>query len=365
MIPDLDLAAGNGSADETRTPTAPPQADPAPWFEIFRGSFGTELFVAAVAHFGLFDRLAAGALSFAKLAEDLGLSPRALNVLLTALRAMGAVARDADGSFRLTDSAREHLVRSSPHFMGDYCALAAGSPGVVEMVERLRTNRPKGSDEGGSGVGFIYRDGLKSAMDSEAMARHFTLSLAGRARNVAPALAERLPMAGAQRLLDVGGGTGIYSVALLRRNPELRAVVFDRPEVLRVAAEFAAGSGVADRMELQSGDFFTDPLPAGADAILLSNILHDWDVPECRALLRRCAEALPSGGRLILQDVFLDDDLGGPLPIALYSAALFSVTEGRAYSAAEYSGWLREVGLHPIERIPTLAHCAALVAVKR
>jgi hypothetical protein len=68
---------------------------------------------------------------------------------------------------------------------------------------------------------------------------------------------------------------------------------------------------------------------------------------------------------LILQDVLLDDDLGGPLPIALYSAALFSVTEGRAYSAAEYSGWLREVGLHPIERIPTLAHCAALVAVKR
>jgi SAM-dependent methyltransferase len=365
VIPAQVQSGGPGAVGETRTPTSPPQADPAPWFEIFRGSFGTELFVAAVAHFGLFDRLATGPRSFGSLSEELGLAPRALNVLLTAVRAMGAVARDPDGSFRLTESAREHLLRTSPHFMGDYCALAAGSPGVLEMVERLRTNRPKGSDEGGSGVGFIYRDGLKSAMDSESMARHFTLSLAGRARNVAPALAERLPMAGAQRLLDVGGGTGIYSVALLRRNPGLRAVVFDRPEVLRVAAEFAAGSGVADRLELRPGDFFTDPFPAGADAILLSNILHDWDVPECQVLLRRCAEALPSGGRLILQDVFLDDDLGGPLPIALYSAALFSVTEGRAYSAAEYSGWLREVGLHPIERIPTLAHCAALVAVKR
>ena len=90
---------------------------------------------------------------------------------------------------------------------------------------------------------------------------------------------------------------------------------------------------------------FRDPVPTGADVVLLSNILHDWDVPECRDLIARCAGALPAGGRLLIHDVFLNDALDGPLPIALYSAALFRLTEGRAYSAAEYRGWLAEAGL--------------------
>ena len=62
---------------------------------------------------------------------------------------------------------------------------------------------------------------------------------------------------------------------------------------------------------------------AGVDVVLLSNVLHDWDVPQCQELVRRCSNCLPSGGRLLIHDVFLNDALDGPLPIALYSAALF------------------------------------------
>jgi hypothetical protein len=99
-------------------------------------------------------------------------------------------------------------------------------------------------------------------------------------------------------------------------------------------------------------------------AILLSNVLHDWDVPECRALIGRCAAALPPGGLLLIHDVFLRDALDGPLPIAVYSAALFSLTEGRAYSAAEYREWLEEAGLVPGEVQPTLIHYGVLRAEK-
>jgi hypothetical protein len=81
-------------------------------------------------------------------------------------------------------------------------------------------------------------------------------------------------------------------------------------------------------------------------------------------LVQRAAAVLPPGGRLLIHDVFLDDDLGGPLPVALYSAALFSLTEGRAYSAAEYRGWLREAGLIPGEVVPTLVHCGVLAGTK-
>ena len=94
-----------------------------------------------------------------------------------------------------------------------------------------------------------------------------------------------------------------------------------------------AAYGVADRVELVTGDMFRDPLPADCDVVLLSNILHDWDVPECQSPDSAAyAEVLPNGGRLLIHDVFLNDALDGPLPIALYSAALFSFTEGRAYS---------------------------------
>jgi 2-polyprenyl-3-methyl-5-hydroxy-6-metoxy-1,4-benzoquinol methylase len=204
-------------------------------------------------------------------------------------------------------------------------------------------------------------------MEDQARARRLTLGLAGRARNVAPVLASRLPLPGSQRLLDVGGGTGIYSVELLKANAGLRAAVWDRPEVLKVAREFAAGSGVEDRLELvPGGDMFADPVPPGEpfDVVLLSNVLHDWDVPECRKLVRKCAAALSPGGMVAIHDVFLNDALDGPLPVALYSAALFSVTEGRAYSAAEYGAFLREAGLTPQPVIPTLVHCGALVARK-
>jgi hypothetical protein len=98
--------------------------------------------------------------------------------------------------------------------------------------------------------------------------------------------------------------------------------------------------------------------------ILLSNVLHDWDVPECRTLISRCAAALPPGGRLLVHDVFLNDALDGPLPVALYSAALFSLTEGRAYSAGEYRGWLTEAGLQPGAVVPTLIHCGVLPATR-
>src|SRR5205085_2647561 len=117
-----------------------------------------------------------------------------------------------------------------------------------------------------------------------------------------------------------------------------------------------------DRLELVAGDMFVDPVPTGADAILLSNVLHDWDVAENRRLIDRCAAALNPGGRLLVHDVFLNDELDGPLPIALYSASLFSFTEGRAYSAAEYRAWLAESGLTPGEIAPTLVHCGILPA---
>ena len=344
------------------SPLPGPAYDPTPIFEHFRGSYGTELLTAAVEHLGLFRILAEGPLSPETLRARLDLAPRAFVVLTTAMHAMQLLQTDEEGRLQLSPLAREHLLPGGEFHVGDYVGLAAGSPGVLEMVSRLRSNQLARAAESDAGAAFIFREGLDSAMEQEQSARRLTLALAGRAKNVAPVLADRVPF-GNETLLDVGGGTGIYAIACLRRHPGLKAIVFDRPEVLKVAAEFAAEYGVADRLECRAGDMFRDALPP-ADAILLSNVLHDWDVPECEQLVNRCAAALPAGGRLLIHDVFLNDDLDGPLPVALYSASLFSLTEGRAYSGREYRGWLNNAGLVAADIVPTLVHCGVLTGTK-
>lgn len=340
-----------------------PLTDPTSIFELFRGSYGSELLTSAVEHFRVFERLANRSMSFDELRHELQLQRRPAVVLFTALRAMHLLQNDSAGNLQPTELAKEHLVPEGEFFVGDYLGLAAQSPGVVEMTSRLRSNCPAPARPTDSGDAFIYREGRKSAMEEEASARRLTLALAGRAKNVAPILAERIAMDHGV-LLDVGGGSGIYSIACLRRNPDLKAIVFDRQEVLKVAGEFGEQYGVSARLHLEAGDMFAEILPA-ADAVLLSNILHDWDEPDCLKLISRCAQALPSGGKLFIHDVFLNDALDGPLPVALYSTALFSLTEGRAYSAGEYRNWLIEAGFNVAAQVePTLIHCGVLTAVK-
>jgi len=345
-----------------------PQTDPTLIFEHYRGAYATELLTAAVSHLDLFSHLAHAPMSLAALRSAVGLAERPATVLLVALRAMGLIAGDWLERLELTPIAREHLLPGGAFYVGDYIGLSADTPGVLEMVRRLRQNSAtrETTAAGVAATAFTFREGTaESAMDHADSARRLTLALAGRAKNVAPALASNLPLGDARRLLDVGGGTGLYSLALLKANPLLTAVVWDRPEVLKVAGGFASEHALQDRLELIPGDMFASSVPSGCDTILLSNILHDWDLPECRVLVRRLAEALPAGGRLLIHDVFLYDTMDGPLPLALYSAALFSVTEGRAYSAAEYRAMLTDAGLAPEPIVPTLIHCGVLAGVKR
>jgi hypothetical protein len=335
-------------------PTA--RLDPTPIFEFYRGSYGTEVLAAALFHFDLFPRLSQRPMTVAELGCALGLADRPTTVMVIVLRAMGLLVADSAGRLNLTDLAREALLSTSPFDVSGYVGFAASSPGVLEMVERLRTNRPGGTKPDEQGAIHIYREGLKSAMELEATARRLTLALAGRARAAAPVLAQRVNLQHARLVVDVAGGSGIYSFALLQANPRLRAIIMDRPQVLKVTQELASDYGVADRVQCLPGDMFSTDLPP-ADVVLFSNVLHDWDVPEGQWLIGRAAAALPSGGRLLIHDVFLNDALDGPLPLALYAAQLFCMTEGRVYSAAEYRDWLTQGGFTAAEEVlPTMVH---------
>ncbi len=343
------------------TPFDPPLLDPTPFFDLVRGNLATELLAVGVIHLDLPGRLAHGAKSAEEMRQQLGLSSRSWVVLATALKAMNILTEDSNNWVSLTPAGLEFLAGGEFDMKG-YIGLIAETPGVLGLLERLKINAPA-ANRANEGDAFIFREGKSSAMDSGDSARRLTLALSGRARICGSQVATVLKPAGCKHILDVGGGSGLYAVALLLADPELRVTVWDRPEVLRLAEEFGLKYGVSKRLDLHSGDMFNDAVPLGHDGVLLSNILHDWDVPECLSLLKRLHGAVPKGTPLWIHDVFLADALDGPLAIALYSAALFSLTEGRAYSAKEYRSMLRECGyLDQANIVPTAVHCGILQA---
>jgi 3-hydroxy-5-methyl-1-naphthoate 3-O-methyltransferase len=102
-----------------------------------------------------------------------------------------------------------------------------------------------------------------------------------------------------------------------------------------------------------NGDFFADAhLPPAHDVILLSKVLHDWNEAKNREILRKCFQALPSGGAVIIDELLVNDEKTGPVPAALMSLNMLIETEGRNYTAAEYAAWLTELGFREIQTVP-------------
>lgn len=344
---------------------APPM-DPARVFDLYRGRLSTEILCAVACRTNFFQKLGQNGLTAGETVSVLGWSPRATSVVTTALRAMGFLDVSPSGRFIATETARLFLDSESEFALTGYLGLSAQSPAVSAFLEAIERPAPTATTD--SGTAFTFRSDKPSAMDDPELARFLTVSLAGRGRCVAPALVQAAPPVNESgTLLDIGGGSGFYSIAYLLQYPAMKAVVWDRPEVLKVAHENAEKYGVAERLICIGGDMFTDPFPVEAEMLLVSNILHDWDVAEIRHLLAHWHNQAASGARLVLHDVYLNDSMDGPLPIALYSADLFYLTEGRAYSCAEYLAFFRETGWQADDSqqpVPTMAHCGVIQAVK-
>ncbi len=340
-------------------------ADPSALFDISHLGIASDVMLVAAGRLQLFATLSSAALSFEELRRRLRLAARPMTVLVTALRAMGLVVVDAQERLALSGIARQHLVENSQGDLTAYFRLMEGKRAQAsELLDRLASNTPSGVFAGEDSPVFVFREGVRSATENAASARRTTLALAAHARVVAPVFAEKVELNGCKCVLDVGGGAGIYSIMLLRRFPRLRAIVLDRPEVIKVAKEMPDAQSVLDRVEYVAADMFRDTLPKQCDVVLLSNVAHDWDVPDCEALIERCSRALPSHGQLLIHDYFLNDSFDGPLPIALHSVFLFCVTFGRAYGAREYRSWCSNVGLEPGNPASTLMHLKVLSATK-
>jgi predicted O-methyltransferase YrrM len=300
--------------------------------------------LAAAHELGLFSRLAGGAgITVAGLAETLGLQLRPAEMLLTGCAALGLLEK-TDGRYRNTPLSEAYLVRGKPYYFGGFVQMADKRlyAGWGKLMEALRTNRPTTWDPAVQSSMFDAEDPTVLSLFWEAM--HSLSAMTARK------LGEAVNLNHSRRLLDIGGGSGAYDIELCRLYGELRATVFDLPHVAAIAAGKIAEAGLTGRIETVGGSFF-ERLPRDHDVHLLSMILHDWDEAKNRALLRRSFEALPSGGAVVISELLVNDEKTGPAPAALMSLNMLIETEGRNYTAAEYSAWLEEAGFRHIETI--------------
>ncbi len=335
-----------------------PGTDPVELYRRRDGIYGVDLLVTAIVHLDFFTWLAAKEpQTKAQICAGLELADRPTDVMLTLLSAMGLVRAEA-GAFTLTASAREHLVKGSPWFIGPYYASLSEREVARDLIKVMRTGRPAnwGSEKAGKD--------WEKAMEESAFAERFTAAMDCRGVYLSAALAKKVELAGRRSVLDVAGGSGIYACALTARHPHLRATVLDRRPVDGVARRLIRERGFAERVDVATGDMFTDGWPSGHDVHLLSNVLHDWDFPKCRQLLAQSFATLEPGGLLVVHEAFLNAEKTGPLPVAEYSVILMHSTEGKCYSVGEMAELIAEAGFTGFQHQDTVADRGVITATK-
>ncbi|MGV3533551.1 MAG: methyltransferase [Chthoniobacteraceae bacterium] len=333
-----------------------PATDPTPIYRMRDGIYAVDLLAAAIAHLDLYTWLADHPSTLGAICVQFGIQPRPTDVLMTLSTAMGFTTQ-AGGVFHLTLRAREHLVAGSPWNLGPYYASLRERPQTLDMVKVLKTGVP-------ATWGSYDPQEWAKAMERPEFAAQFTAAMDCRGVFLGQVLAAKVDLSERKALLDIGGGSGIYACSFAARYPELRAAVFEKPPVDRIAREAIARQGAAERVEVIAGDMFSDDLPTGYDAHLISNVLHDWNEANVQALIAKSHAALPSGGLLIIHDAHVNAEKNGPLPVAQYSVLLMHSTEGKCYSLGEMRTYLTDAGFEWLEHKPTAADRSYILAQK-
>jgi (2Fe-2S) ferredoxin/predicted O-methyltransferase YrrM len=181
---------------------------------------------------------------------------------------------------------------------------------------------------------------------------NFIAGMQRNSRDRAPLVVKALGMEGVRRILDLGGGSGAYSIAFAKASPDVRCEILDLPQVLPFTAEYVDQAGLSKQIGLRAGDMLHDDFGSGYDLVMLNAICHMFSAEQNHAIFRRARKALAPNGRLVVQDFILNPDKTGPQHAALFSVNMLVGTEsGASYSEPEYTSWMKSAGLTEIRRI--------------
>jgi (2Fe-2S) ferredoxin/predicted O-methyltransferase YrrM len=201
----------------------------------------------------------------------------------------------------------------------------------------------------------VVRRGTHIPIDAASTPEWTTNFIAGMQRNSkdrAPLIVKALGTTGVRRILDLGGGSGSYSIAFAKASPEAQCEILDLPEVVPLTTEYVSKAGVAEQVSIRAGDMLHDDFGSGYDIVMLNAICHMFSEEQNLDIFRRARKALAPNGRLVVQDFILNPDKTGPQHAALFSVNMLVGTDaGASYSEVEYASWMKAAGFTEVNRI--------------
>lgn len=300
----------------------------------------SRVLTASLRH-AVFSHLAAGRETAALVAAAAGTDPRATRMLLDALVTLGFLGK-AGEQYRLTPESRAYLVRESADYVGALMETDDLWNAWAALPDVVRTGRP---------AVMVERQA-----PAEAFFPTLIKSLHVLNREPAHRLAAALGAGGAARglrVLDIGAGSAVWSIAVAEADREARVTAQDYPGVLKETARFVAQHGLAARYDYLAGDL--KEVDFGADRFdlaILGNIVHSEGEASSRRLFARLHTALAAGGRLAILDFFPNDERSGPPPAVLFALNMLVNTEhGDTFTVAEYRAWLTAAGFASVETV--------------
>jgi predicted O-methyltransferase YrrM len=334
-----------------------PAASPARIINIRESAFAYDLFITAVSNFDFFNRLDKSPAEIDTICNSLNIQKRPADVMLTLFKAYGLI-REKNRQYFLTDTAKEYLTKASNFDLTSYVTSLKDRPICKDIEKVLRTGRPANWAAAKEGKDWA------ASMADNAFAAAFTAGMNSRGAYLAGGVVKALELKGYKNVLDIGGASGIYAAALVSAFPGLRATVFDKPPVDKVAKYSVDKLKLSRRINVVAGDMFQDALPRGYDVHFISHVLHDWDLPEVRTVLKNSYDNLNPGGIIVIHDAHINKSKTGPLSVAEYSVLLMVLSEGKCYSVSEMRDLLEEVGFRVVEYKPTILNRSIIIGKK-
>lgn len=305
--------------------------------------------IHVVAQLGVADLLADGPKRVAQLALATGADATSLGRVMRALARFGVFSQDAGGQFAL-GRLGEFLKRDVPGSLHPAALFFGGDTGartIQLLLDCVRTGESATHKLDGSKPLFewLQCDPERTELFNSVMTSFSTLHLTG--------VLEAYDFSRVKKIVDVGGGHGKTISEILKKKPETRGVLFDLPHAREGGRRAIAEAGLAERCEVISGDFFVS-VPAGADAYLLSRVIHDWDDKKTVTILKNVRRAIAPHGRLIVLEMMLRADGKSVYPL-LSDLNMLLLTGGCERTEAEYRVLYRAAGFELTKAVTTNA----------
>ena len=299
--------------------------------------------IYVAAELGLADLLTEGSRSIAELAQASGSHAPTLYRMMRALASVGIFLETEDQHFELTPMA-ECLKTGAMRCM----ALMFNSEWNDQAWEYFLYSVKTGETPFEKAHGMPVSEWL--AMHPEA-AEVFNQANAVKAASSHRAIVDVYDFSGLNTVIDVGGGIGALMVEILTANPLMKGIVVDAPSVIHEARKFIQARGIEDRCQTVAGDFFQN-VPAGSDAYILSNILHDWPDRQCRTILAHCRQAMKTESRLLVVEMIIPPG-NEPSIAKLLDLEMLVITGGRERTETEFKNLFESAGLKISRIFPT------------